>query len=86
MAHYIPRNLGDDQLLTHRFIREDGRDRVLFSSNHIMTKKEEPSKGVGDTVKKVTEKLGIPQCNACKKRQKKLNRLFPYKPKPKVEE
>ena len=52
-----------------------------------MTKeKEEPSKGVGDTVKKVTEKLGIPQCNACKKRQKKLNRLFPYKPKPKVEE
>lgn len=51
-----------------------------------MTKKEEPSKGVGDTVKKVTEKLGIPQCNACKKRQNKLNRLFPYKPKPKVEE
>ena len=43
--------------------------------------KKEPSKGLGDTVKKITNKLGIPQCGACKKRQAKLNRLFPYEPK-----
>ena len=68
-------------------IPQRGRHNILGNtSGSNMTKKEEPSKGVGDTVKKVTEKLGIPQCNACKKRQKKLNRLFPYKPKPKVEE
>jgi hypothetical protein len=49
--------------------------------------KEKPkSKGLGDTIKKVTDKLGIPQCPACQRRQKKFNRLFPYKPKPKVSE
>ncbi len=43
--------------------------------------KKESSKGLGDTVKKITDKLGIKQCGACKKRQAKLNRLFPYAPK-----
>lgn len=40
---------------------------------------EEKSKGLGDTIKKVTNALGIKQCGACKKRQQKLNALFPYK-------
>tara|TARA_A100001037_G_scaffold298590_1_gene322594 strand:- start:845 stop:1003 length:159 start_codon:yes stop_codon:yes gene_type:complete len=43
--------------------------------------KKESSKGLGDTVKKITDKMGIKQCGACKKRQAKLNRLFPYEPK-----
>ena len=38
-------------------------------------------KGLGDTVKKVTQALKIKQCSACKRRQEKLNRLFPYKQK-----
>jgi len=42
---------------------------------------KEKSKGLGDTVKKVTEALKIKQCSACKRRQEKLNRLFPYKQK-----
>lgn len=37
------------------------------------------SEGLGDTIKKVTDKLGIKQCGGCKRRQEKLNRLFPYK-------
>lgn len=37
------------------------------------------SRGLGDTIKKVTNKLGIKQCGACKKRQMRLNKLFPYK-------
>jgi hypothetical protein len=37
------------------------------------------SRGLGDTIKKVTNKLGIKQCGACKKRQMRLNQLFPYK-------
>lgn len=41
----------------------------------------EKSKGLGDSIKKITNKLGIKQCGACKKRQAKLNRLFPYEPK-----
>jgi len=37
------------------------------------------SRGLGDTIKKVTNKLGIKQCGACKRRQLKLNHMFPYK-------
>lgn len=44
------------------------------------------SKGLGDTIKKVTEALKIKQCDACIKRQERLNRLFPYKNKPKNKE
>lgn len=44
------------------------------------------SEGLGDTVKKVTEKLGIKQCGGCKRRQEKLNRLFPYQKDSKKEE
>ena len=34
-----------------------------------------PSRGLGDSVKKVTSALGIPQCDGCKKRQRGLNKL-----------
>lgn len=47
---------------------------------------KEKSKGLGDTVKKVTNALGIKQCPPCKRRQEKLNRLFPYKNKVKNKE
>lgn len=43
----------------------------------------EKSKGLGDTVKKMAEAVGIRQCRGCKKRQEKLNKLFPYKEKDK---
>jgi hypothetical protein len=47
---------------------------------------KDKSKGLGDTVKKVTNALGIKQCEPCKRRQQKLNRLFPYKNKDKTKE
>ena len=37
------------------------------------------SKGLGDSIAKLTRKIGIKQCGGCKKRQAKLNNLFPYK-------
>lgn len=43
------------------------------------------SKGLGDTVAKVTKAVGLKPCGACRKRQEKLNRLFPYKEDPNVE-
>lgn len=49
-------------------------------------KEKQTSKGLGDSIKKFTEALKIPQCSACKKRQEKLNRLFPYQQKPKTKE
>jgi hypothetical protein len=35
--------------------------------------------GLGDVIKTVTDALGVEQCNDCKERQFKLNRLFPFK-------
>ena len=48
------------------------------------TSKDLPSKGVGDTIKRVIEKVSegkIKQCGGCKKRQEVLNNLIPYKDK-----
>ena len=42
------------------------------------------SRGLGDTIKKVVDKVSngkIKQCSGCKKRQEVLNNLIPYKDK-----
>jgi orotate phosphoribosyltransferase len=39
----------------------------------------QPSRGLGDVVAKVTTKLGIKPCGGCKKRQRRLNQLVPFK-------
>jgi adenine/guanine phosphoribosyltransferase-like PRPP-binding protein len=38
-----------------------------------------PSRGLGDTIAKVTNFLGIPSCGGCKKRQKALNKSVPFR-------
>jgi activator of HSP90 ATPase len=38
----------------------------------------EPSKGLGDTIAKITTTLGIEPCESCNKRKEKLNTLFPW--------
>lgn len=40
---------------------------------------EKKSEGVGDTIAKITDTLGIKKCKGCEQRQKKLNKIFPYK-------
>lgn len=45
------------------------------------TCKDKKSRGVGDTVAKVTKAVGIKPCSACEKRREALNRMFPYKRK-----
>ena len=37
------------------------------------------SKGLGDTIAKITKAVGIKPCKPCEERRKKLNTLFPYK-------
>ena len=37
------------------------------------------SRGLGDTIAKITKAVGIKPCKGCKKRQKWLNEKFPYK-------
>lgn len=38
-----------------------------------------PSRGIGDTIAKVTNAVGIKSCGGCKKRQQALNNLVPFK-------
>jgi hypothetical protein len=42
---------------------------------------DQPSRGVGDTVARITSAFGIKPCGGCKARQKSLNEKFPYKAK-----
>lgn len=37
------------------------------------------SRGLGDTIAKVTSAIGIKPCGGCKERQEWLNRAFPYR-------
>jgi hypothetical protein len=39
------------------------------------------SRGLGDTIAKVTSAMGIKPCGDCKERQKMFNELFPYRRK-----
>lgn len=39
-----------------------------------------PSRGLGDTISKVTAAIGIKPCVGCKKRAAALNNLVPYSP------
>jgi hypothetical protein len=46
--------------------------KLIHGNNH-------KSKGLGDTIAKMTKAIGIQPCGGCKKRQAKLNEIFPYK-------
>ncbi|KKM02171.1 hypothetical protein LCGC14_1787130 [marine sediment metagenome] len=39
------------------------------------------SRGLGDTIAKVTKFFGIKPCGGCSQRQEKLNELVPYREK-----
>jgi hypothetical protein len=54
-------------------------DKSLFQRN--VHQEEQKPKGLGDTIANMTKKVGIKPCGGCKKRQEKLNEVFPYKPK-----
>jgi hypothetical protein len=40
---------------------------------------DQPSRGLGDTVAKITSAVGIKPCGGCKDRQATLNKRVPYK-------
>jgi len=57
-------------------IKEREEIRKKHSLSAILNKQSE---GLGDSIAKMTSALGIKPCGACKKRQEKLNQIFPYK-------
>ena len=64
--------------------------RVYYAENGITCRcrewtEDQQSRGLGDTIAKVTHRVGIKRCEGCRKRQKKLNDLVPYGKKGKKE-
>lgn len=41
----------------------------------------EPSRGLGDTIARITKRLGIEPCEPCEARRRALNARFPYRGK-----
>lgn len=66
---------------------QKGEDHVTLDEYCKMKGVERPpdvpvsfvSKGLGDTISKITHALGIPECGGCKKRRDWLNEYIPYK-------
>lgn len=54
-----------------------GCGRLYKSVNDTGTPKK--SRGLGDTIAKLTTAIGIKPCGGCKERQEWLNRMLPYK-------
>jgi hypothetical protein len=48
-------------------------------SKDAFESKQTKSRGLGDTIRKITTALHIPHCGGCEQRQAKLNEMFPYK-------
>lgn len=46
------------------------RNACMFRDTH--------SRGLGDTIAKMTSVIGIPPCSGCDKRQRRLNSMVPY--------
>lgn len=49
---------------------------IISQSNKIF--RECKSKGMGDTISRITHALGITKCGGCGQRQEILNQMFPY--------
>tara|TARA_R100000458_G_C8277993_1_gene253813 strand:+ start:6243 stop:6656 length:414 start_codon:yes stop_codon:yes gene_type:complete len=50
-----------------------------IADSQFKEEQEAKSRGLGDTIAKATKAVGIKPCGKCKKRQAKLNKMFPYK-------
>ena len=62
-----------------------GTGHIEWDENNVKIRDEhtprdpDKSRGLGDTVAKLTKAVGIKPCGGCAKRQAKLNNLVPYK-------
>ena len=57
---------------------------IVTSTQQKQAKEQMKSRGLGDTIAKMTKAVGIKPCGGCKKRQEKLNKRFPYKSRKKA--
>jgi hypothetical protein len=52
---------------------------AIFKDMSNSLKNTHKSKGLGDTIEKITKAVGIKPCKPCGARKKTLNKLVPYK-------
>ncbi len=73
--------LVDDMADAFIEVREDGAR--VYDQDHkawaAAVKRGNASRGLGDTVEKITKALHLKTCSKCRRRRDKLNRLFPYR-------
>ena len=72
----------NDKLYTASLILTDRVEIVYEGKIEEEEEIEQPSKGLGDTVKKVIDKVTggkMKPCGGCKKRREALNKVMPYK-------
>lgn len=62
-----------------RVCRRSVKARSATPPNRNCIAADQPSRGLGDTIAKLTTAIGIKPCGGCKKRQAALNAMFPYK-------
>jgi DNA-directed RNA polymerase subunit RPC12/RpoP len=51
----------------------------LIAIEEVEAEENSDSRGLGDTIAKITKRFGIRPCRGCRGRQQKLNEMFPYK-------
>lgn len=57
---------------------KNGKEIKVVGEKLLKQLETNESKGIGDTIKKITNFLGITQCDGCKQRQEYLNNKFKY--------
>jgi len=57
--------------------KETGRPVDSFGA--VAVAESSGSRGLGDTIAKITGAVGIKTCGKCEERRKKLNKIFPYR-------
>ena len=58
-----------------------GQVVIAVSNKKGQVNIDDKSRGLGDTIAKMTKSVGIKPCGGCKKRQAILNKAVPYKVK-----
>ena len=55
--------------------------KVIFNLKRVKDIWNQPSRGFGDTVAKITKTLGIEPCEECEERRNRWNKKLAYKKK-----
>ncbi len=60
---------------------KNGAEFMTLFVNYQVAKQHHGSRGLGDTIAKMTSAVGIKPCGGCKQRQEWLNKKIPYRSK-----